>query len=102
MSFIRTKEDFICAQCGASVTGSGYTNHCPQCLWSKHLDEDPGDRASPCGGAMEPTSVFVSGAGFRIRHTCRKCGLIRVQNSVAADNHSRLVELSAHPFNERS
>ena len=101
MSFIRTKEDFVCAHCDARVTGSGYTNHCPQCLWSTHIDEDPGDRASPCAGAMEPTNVFVSGTTFRIRHTCRKCGLIRVQDSSPEDNQMRLVELSAYPFNTR-
>ena len=101
MSFTRTTENFTCEHCGTRVTGNGYTNHCPECLWSKHVDENPGDRASLCGGAMEPTSVFVSSGTYRLRQTCRKCGLIRVQNSAREDSHEQLVLLSAHPFNTR-
>ncbi|MFA6992594.1 MAG: RNHCP domain-containing protein, partial [Candidatus Gracilibacteria bacterium] len=36
--FSRTIEDFVCEKCGAKVKGDGYTNHCPKCLWSKHVD----------------------------------------------------------------
>lgn len=42
--FTKTVEDFICAHCGTHVRGNGYTNHCPECLWSKHVDNNPGDR----------------------------------------------------------
>ncbi|HCR42265.1 TPA: hypothetical protein DIV45_02815, partial [Patescibacteria group bacterium] len=37
-NFIRTKEDFTCENCGHRVKGSGYTNHCPKCLYSQHVD----------------------------------------------------------------
>ena len=50
--FTRVVEDFTCGQCGAAVTGDGYTNHCPLCLWSRHVDINPGDRAAECGGLM--------------------------------------------------
>ena len=36
---IKNKEDFICENCGAFVVGTGYTSHCPQCLWSKHYPQ---------------------------------------------------------------
>lgn len=99
MSFTRTKEDFVCEQCGACVTGDGYTNHCPQCLWSRHVDLSPGDRASPCGGAMEPVGLQVpSGGAWRIVHKCLRCGFIRAQNAAREDNHTRLIELSARPL----
>ena len=29
------------------------------CLSSLHVDEEPGDRASDCGGIMEPVAVWV-------------------------------------------
>ena len=46
MRFIRREENFVCEVCGAKVKGTGYTNHCPQYLWSKHVDKlIPGDRA---------------------------------------------------------
>jgi len=55
--FQRQKEDFVCGECGTTVSGTGYTNHCPQCLWSMHVDVNPGDRAAACGGMMEPKKV---------------------------------------------
>ena len=33
--------------------GSDHRNHCPNCLSSLHVDEEPGDRASDCGGIMD-------------------------------------------------
>src|SRR3989344_4924069 len=97
--FIRNIEDFVCEECGARVTGSGYTNHCPACLWSKHVDESPGDRASLCGGSMEPQSALVSSGGVsRIIHKCTRCGFIRAQDVAKEDNMERLIELSEQPF----
>ncbi|OHA23133.1 MAG: hypothetical protein A2W52_00170 [Candidatus Taylorbacteria bacterium RIFCSPHIGHO2_02_49_25] len=99
--FVRKIEDFSCERCGMRVTGSGYTNHCPQCLWSKHVDENPGDRASPCGGNMEPISVSVHSRGiYRVLHRCARCGFIRIQNAGKTDNIERLIELSTNPFKE--
>ncbi|MBR6751902.1 MAG: RNHCP domain-containing protein, partial [Alphaproteobacteria bacterium] len=44
--FVKRVENFTCAHCGAEVFGNGYTNHCPKCLWSRHVDNNPGDRMS--------------------------------------------------------
>lgn len=98
--FTRTKEDFVCKKCGARVTGSGYTNHCPVCLWSKHVDVHPGDRASLCRGSMEPIGVLVRAGAYRILHKCQRCGFTRAQHAAKEDNPKRLVELSANPFTE--
>ena len=47
---------FTCKVCGRPVfpqgAGSDHRNHCPNCLASLHVDEEPGDRASDCGGIM--------------------------------------------------
>ena len=47
-------DSFICRVCGRLVVpegaGSGHRNHCPNCLHSLHVDVEPGDRASECGG----------------------------------------------------
>src|SRR3954452_24116834 len=59
--FTRTREDFTCGNCGAAVRGNGYTNHCPRCLWSRHVDVDPGDRAADCGALMRPVGVLFEG-----------------------------------------
>ena len=57
----------------------GYSsrNHCPFCLWSLHVDINPGDRANPCGGALEPISCEPDARrGYIIVHRCRSCGKI--------------------------
>ena len=94
MAFKRNKEDFICAHCGTSVIGTGYTNHCPKCLWSKHVDIDPGDRAEACGGMMEPTALEGTTPSYRIVHTCVKCGKIRRVDVAENDAPEALVALS--------
>ena len=54
---------FICKVCGRPCVpehaGSDHRNHCPNCLSSLHVDIEPGDRASDCGGIMEPIAVWV-------------------------------------------
>ena len=72
--FQRTKEDFTCEKCGFEVVGDGYTNHCPKCLWSKHVDINPGDRAATCQGLMEPVEVELKGGEYVILHRCIECG----------------------------
>ena len=56
-SFQRRIENFVCEHCGEKVIGDGYTNHCPKCLWSKHVDVNPGDRMAHCGGMMKPEAL---------------------------------------------
>lgn len=72
--FKRVKEDFVCENCCVEVSGSGYTNHCPECLWSKHVDIEPGDRASECGGMMRPVTLEEHQGGHRVLHRCVSCG----------------------------
>ena len=58
------RDSFTCKVCGWLVTpeaaGSDHRNHCPNCLSSLHMDEEPGDRAAECGGVMDPSG---SGSG---------------------------------------
>ena len=92
--FTKTVEDFNCAHCGAVVRGNGYTNHCPACLWSKHVDNNPGDRAATCGGMMQPISVEADGARFVITHQCETCGKIKRQITTDDDNIDEIIKLS--------
>lgn len=93
MAFIRNKEDFVCEQCGTGVTGNGYTNHCPKCLWSRHVDTQPGDRAATCQGMMEPVAVMPAGDRYRITHRCMACGYEKVNDSVADDRFEALLDI---------
>jgi len=81
-------EGFVCENCGARVeplTNGSYRNHCPFCLYSKHVDEQPGDRRSRCHGLMRPVGlVYKRMKGYQLVHQCLKCGVVKV-NKVAVD-----------------
>ncbi len=75
--FAKNDSGFICGHCGRAVEplGSSSRNHCPFCLWSIHIDENPGDRACECLGLMEPILVEPDPKrGYIITHKCTKCG----------------------------
>jgi hypothetical protein len=82
-------EGFVCERCGADVAPlakGSCRNHCPQCLWSKHVDDVPGDRAAGCGGLMEPVAVEQDGRrGWMIVHRCTRCGMVRRNKAALTD-----------------
>lgn len=92
--FQRTKEDFVCGNCGFSVRGNGYTNHCPQCLWSKHVDVNPGDRQETCHGLMKPIAIDLKKGEYSILHHCEKCGFERWNKVSKDDDFDIVVKLS--------
>jgi hypothetical protein len=52
----------------------GYTDHCPVCLWGKHVDfEIPGDRESDCRALMKPIEVQYIGGKYKILYRCSGC-----------------------------
>jgi len=103
--FLKNDNGFICAHCGKEVKPLGYTsrNHCPFCLWSLHVDVNPGDRANECGGQMEPISVQPDAKkGFIIVHRCQRCGELHRNRAaheaeVQPDNKKLLIALTARP-----
>lgn len=94
MGFTKTKEDFVCENCGFKVKGSGYTNHCPKCLYSKHVDVTPGDRAEKCGGLMSPEGFEQKDGRQIIIQKCEKCGAIKRCRTSPQDSVDELVKLS--------
>lgn len=92
--FQKREEDFVCEKCGRPVHGNGYTNHCPACLWSKHVDVNPGDRAANCGGLMEPVGLENKSDVFYIVQKCQKCGHERRNKAAVGDSFDALVALS--------
>jgi hypothetical protein len=96
--FSRHIENFTCEHCKADVKGNGYTNHCPKCLWSKCVDINPGDRASKCGGLMEPIAAEVKGGDYIITHKCEKCGKEKRQRCTSDDDVSEVIKISVRPI----
>jgi hypothetical protein len=92
--FQRRKEDFVCENCGKKVKGTGYTNHCPNCLWSRHVDINPGDRAAKCGGMMAPVGLEIRTGGCVITHRCVRCRHEKKNKVNAGDNPDKIIDLS--------
>ena len=93
--FTRVIEDFTCEQCGEHVKGTGYTDHCPNCLTSKHVDVNPGDRTSKCKGLMRPIAAEYKNGEYTISYECQKCKLRHRIKSAPDDNTELLIELAA-------
>ena len=92
-------DTFTCGHCGRFVgalpSGGRNRNHCPYCLYSRHVDaERSGDRASPCKGMMEPVGVFERPNGEEvIVHRCVKCGFERFNRVGADDDEAQVAAL---------
>ncbi len=93
--------NFVCLNCGRKIDskapGTQHRNHCPGCLWSKHVDDKiPGDRLSQCQGAMEPVGLaYKSEGGHKqgelcIVHRCQACSTIS-KNRLAGDDQPQSI-----------
>jgi rubrerythrin len=92
--FQKNVENFTCEKCGFFVLGSGYTNHCPKCLWSKHVDINPGDRLATCGGMMKAISVVTEKGEYVLTHHCEKCGFERRKRVEREDDFDEISKIA--------
>ena len=96
-------DSFTCKVCGRPVVfagaGSDHRNHCPNSQSSLHLDEAPRDRASDCGGLMDPIGVWVRKNGeWAVIHRCRRCGKLSSNRVAADDNPMKLMSIALKPL----
>lgn len=97
-----TETGFRCIHCGAQVAASPLCagvinrNHCPYCLWSRHLDLfAAGDRLCACKAPMQPVGLTLKQSPKRysrpdsgelmLIHACVECGRVSI-NRIAADD----------------
>lgn len=96
--FKKNDNSFICVFCVKYVDKLGYTsrNHCPFCLHSLHVDNNPGDRANTCRGVLEPVGIEIKPQkGYVINFVCKKCNA-KVNNIAAKDdNPKKIIEISS-------
>ncbi len=88
---------FVCNYCGRNVeplTSGSYRNHCPFCLYGKHVDIIPGDRSETCQGLMQPVGVdHDSKKEWIIVYRCVKCGIVRRNKAALEDRQPDDFEL---------
>jgi len=87
--FIKNDSSFFCVNCNAFVSElkTSSRNHCNKCLYSLHVDINPGDRANSCNGILKPIGITInSKKGYVIEYKCKKCGAV-VNNKAARDDN---------------
>jgi DNA-directed RNA polymerase subunit RPC12/RpoP len=107
-------ENFICLHCGENISnaeliGTHNRNHCPKCLWSKHVDfEKSGDRMADCASLMEPIGLTFKQEGknkygktkqgeLMIIHQCAQCGKISLNRIAGDDSEKEILNLLEKP-----
>jgi DNA-directed RNA polymerase subunit RPC12/RpoP len=103
-------QGFRCGHCRQEVhAGSMWThvqnrNHCPYCLWSRHLDlKKTGDRLCACKGWMKPVGLTIKRTikkyarsqfgELMLVHQCQDCNRISINRLAADDMTDRLWEV---------
>ena len=96
--FYMNDEEFICDNCHRKVEKLHYSSrdHCPYCLFSKHVDVTPGDRANKCRGVLEPIGIDKYKNTYKIIYKCLKCGQIHKNIAANDDNFDEIISLSTH------
>lgn len=99
--------DFKCAHCHTLISsahvlsGVNNRNHCPYCLWSRHLDLFvAGDRLSACKAPMKPVGLTLKNGRNKYQrdlrgelmliHECVECRALSI-NRIAADDDSETI-----------
>lgn len=89
-------EIFICENCSNKVEKLNYSarDHCPFCLYSKHVDINPGDRLNSCHGLLVPIGVEKFKNTYKIIYKCKKCHQLHKNIMARDDNYDEIVKLS--------
>lgn len=95
-NFTEVDEAFQCEKCGFKVGKLGYScrDHCPNCLYSKHVDKNPGDRKNKCQGLLKPTGMEKYKDTYKIIYRCEKCNKEHKNVMAKDDNMNVLINLS--------
>lgn len=107
--FDQTINDFHCKNCRGYVStdpllsGVHNRNHCPYCLWSRHMDlYEVGDRLSACKAEMRPVGLALKRTNKKygqqqgelmIIHHCVECGKVSVNRIAADDDAENILDI---------
>lgn len=94
--FNELDEGFICENCNKKVEPLGYTSrdHCPYCLYSKHVDINPGDRENTCRGLLKPIEIEKYKDTYKIVYRCEKCNILHKNIMAKDDDMNEIIKIS--------
>ncbi len=89
---------FTCRNCNYEVSPLGYTarDHCPNCLYSIHIDNNPGDRANECHGDLKPINIEKFKDTYKIIYKCKKCNEIKRNIMANDDNYDTILKITSN------
>ena len=96
--FTMRDEEFICKNCGKKVLPLNYTarDHCPYCLYSLHVDINPGDRLNECKGLLKPIGIEKFKDTYKIVYKCGKCNKEHKNIMATDDDMNLIIDLSVN------
>lgn len=92
-------EEFDCLVCNCHVSPLLYSarDHCPKCLCSIHVDNNPGDRACECLGVLRPVEIEKGKKDtLKIIYKCDKCGSFKKNKVASDDNYDLILKIMSH------
>lgn len=99
--FNKNDESFICENCKKEVQPLKYSSrdHCNYCLYSKHVDINPGDRLNTCKGLLIPIGIEKFKDTYKIVYRCKKCNIVHKNIMANDDDMAKIIEISKTPSN---
>ncbi len=96
--FNNNDKEFTCEKCQKFVSKLKYTSrdHCPFCLYSKHVDIFPGDRSNNCLGLLRPIDVEKYKDSYKIIYRCESCHQLHKNIVAIDDTFDKIVELMSN------
>ncbi len=94
--FTHRNDGFICENCGIINNPASKTcrNHCKECLYSLHVDCNPGDRLEQCHGFLKPINIEITRNDFdKIIFKCIKCDIIKRNKIADDDNREKIFQI---------
>lgn len=89
-------EQFTCINCGKEVMPlkKSARDHCPYCLYSLHVDINPGDRLNKCKGMLKPIGLDKYKDTYKIVYECEKCHQHHRNIMAYDDDYDKILEIS--------
>ncbi|MEP7103101.1 MAG: RNHCP domain-containing protein [Candidatus Dojkabacteria bacterium] len=95
--FQKNNKSFTCLNCGKVTPAhpSSSRDHCIFCLYSQHVDINPGDRANDCKGLLKPIGLRVKNSRNQIVYRCGKCNKLTYCIIAPDDDRELIVKLGS-------
>ena len=72
---------------------------CYYCLYSKHVDINPGDRLNPCKGLLKPIQIEKYKDTYKIIYKCNKCNQLHKNIIAIDDDFNEIINISKNKNN---